>query len=451
MGLLDITLPSMGEGITDATVIKWLVEEGEEVEKDQPVVEIATDKVDSEITAPEDGILSNIIAKEGDVPKVGETLARLETDKAEVENTIPKKEPEYVEVSKSIQQKEEGLKKQMESEREVVREAESNIEMPLFKKELSKVYISPFIRQMAKENKISLKELSSIKGSGAEGRIVKEDLLEFLNKKSKTSNGKASVFDANKSVLGKNGSTNGNGEPANGRFEIIEMDRMRKLIAQHMVQSVQISPHVTSFAEADITELVIWRNKWKNKFVEKYGQRLTFTTLFIEAINKSIKDYPLINSSVDGDKIIIKKDINIGMATALTNGNLIVPVIKNADMLTLQGLAGKVNELADRARKNKLSPVEVKGGTFTITNIGSFGNTTGTPIINQPEVAILAVGSIIRKPAVVKTEHGESIGIRDIVILSLTYDHRVIDGSLGGLFLKRISEYLENFDTSREI
>ena len=448
MGLLEITLPAMGEGITDATVIKWLVEEGEQVEKDQPVVEIATDKVDSEITAPEDGILKNIIAREGDIPKVGELLAELETDK--VEDKVSGKNT-FVEVPKSIEEKEEGLKKQIVHETEVALNVESKFEIPTYKKDLSKKFISPFIRHMAKENNISLKELSSIKGTGADGKIVRDDLLAFLKSKTKSGNGKSLTGEFEGSIANKNGSANGNGGPANGRIEIVEMDRMRKLIAQHMIHSVQTSPHVTSFAEADITELVIWRNKWKNKFVEKHNQRLTFTPLFIEAINKSIKDYPLINSSVDGDKILIKKDINIGMATALTNGNLIVPVIKNADMLTLQGLAGKVNELADRARKNKLSPLEVKGGTFTITNIGSFGNTTGTPIINQPEVAILAVGSIVRKPAVVKTEYGESIGIRDMITLSLTYDHRVIDGSLGGLFLKRISEYLENFDTSREI
>ncbi len=458
MTTIEVILPAMGEGITDAKITRWLVEEGDIVEEDQPLVEIATDKVDSEIPAPAAGTIKKIISKEGEIPRIGEVLAVVATD-AEV--PMDEADQEYVQ---------DGIPEQKETKYE---NEESNVpeETPVFKQpspvlsnkikiELQDRYISPFIRNLAKTNNISLEELSAVPGSGANGRLTKHDVLDYINRRLTSTAGQNSSQFSNRgnqhypspefqSSTAKPEKNNGSSE--NPRVEIIEMDRMRKLIAEHMVKSVLTSPHVTSFVEADLTNLVQWRNSVKKAFAEKYNEKLTYTPLIIEAVSKALKDYPLINVSVDQDKILVKKDINVGMATALTNGNLIVPVIKNADQLTLPGLATEVNDLAKRARENKLKPSEIKNGTFSITNLGSFGNVSGTPIINQPEVAILAAGAILRKPAVVKTNHGESIGIRDIMILSLTYDHRVVDGSLGGLFLKRVSEYLENFDIKREI
>jgi 2-oxoglutarate dehydrogenase E2 component (dihydrolipoamide succinyltransferase) len=456
MTTVEVILPAMGEGITDATITKWLVEEGDTVEEDQPLVEIATDKVDSEIPAPASGTIKKIMSKEGEIPKVGEVLAVITADK-EVDE--PDQPPADVE---NLQDNEEEIQPHPEMEQpeeEIIYEQPNPVLSNKIKFSLQNRYISPFIRNLAKANNISIEELSNIPGSGANGTLTKHDVLDYMNRRltsgishnetgEPSSMGHYPAMEVHTSS-GKTKKSNGSSE--NPRVEIIEMDRMRKLIAEHMVKSVLTSPHVTSFVEADLTNLVQWRNQMKGEFLEKYQEKLTYTPLLIEAVAKALKDFPLINVSVDQDKILVKKDINVGMATALTNGNLIVPVIKNADQLTLQGLAAEVNDLAKRARENKLKPAEVKGGTFSITNLGSFGNISGTPIINQPEVAILAAGAILRKPAVVKTEHGESIGIRDIMILSLTYDHRVVDGSLGGIFLKRVAEYLENFDVTRKI
>lgn len=457
MTTVEVILPAMGEGITDANITRWLVEEGDKVEEDQPLVEIATDKVDSEIPSPAAGIIKKIISKEGDVPKIGEVLAIIATgtDALDEESGQEEEQPSATENNENRVE----LSESEQMEDEPVLELPDPLMSNQIKHELQKKYISPFIRNIAKANNISIEELSTIPGSGANGRITKNDVLNYMNKRLTSTLGKSASKTTSKvgqypSLGVKHSSARpekGNGFSENPRIEIIEMDRMRKLIAEHMVKSVLTSPHVTSFVEADLTNLVQWRNSVKKQFQEKYKEKLTYTPLIIEAVSKALKDYPLINVSVDQDKILVKKDINVGMATALTNGNLIVPVIKNADQMTLPGLAAAVNDLAKRARDNKLKPAEIKNGTFSITNLGSFGNISGTPIINQPEVAILAAGAILRKPAVVKTVYGESIGIRDIMILSLTYDHRVVDGSLGGMFLKRVAEYLENFDVDREI
>ncbi len=456
---MEILLPAMGEGITDATITKWLVNEGAEVEADQPMVEIATDKVDSEIPAPEAGVLKKIFAKEGDVPKVGEVIALLEVAGEEHTETTAVSEPDQTTTTEELREETVTDKAYQDESTPAPSEPQPAIQNRVieeYKSALKDKFISPYIRNLAKANNISLKELVHIQGTGSNKRLTKHDILNYLNQR--TSKPAIEQFDVPSNDVKalieekrREKKPGANGESGHARYEIVEMDRMRKLIAQHMVQSVQTSPHVTSFAEADLTNLVRWRNSKKQEFQQKYNQKLTLTTLFIDAITRALKDFPMINVSVDEDKIIVKKDINIGMATALTNGNLIVPVIKNADQLTLQGIAAVVNDLAERARLNKLRPEEIRGGTFTLTNVGTFGNITGTPIINQPEVAIMAAGSITRKPAVVKTPQGESIGIRDMIILSLTYDHRVVDGSLGGSFLKRVADYLEDFDVKRDI
>lgn len=463
MTTIEVTLPTMGEGITDATITKWLVSEGDTVEEDQPLVEIATDKVDSEVPAPVSGTVKKIICQEGEIPKIGEVLVVISTDEAvEYPEHEKHEEPENEEFTEQAQETEGEDNLVMEPEDTLPSEhAEVTVENQ-HKNRLKNQYISPYIRNLAKANNITLDELATIEGSGLNGTLTKHDMLNYMNtrlyrtmKKEKPEKEKPAPKAGHYAVLDPGvyppTEKKKNGSPDYGRVEIIEMDRMRKLIAENMVRSVLTSPHVTSFVEADLTNLVQWRNTIKQKFINKYNEKLTYTPLIIEAVTKALKDYPLINASVENDKILVKKDINIGMATALTNGNLIVPVIKNADQLSLEGLASSVNDLAERARKNQLKPHEIKHGTFTITNLGPFGNVSGTPIINQPEVAILAAGAILRKPAVVKTGHGETLGIRDIMILSLTYDHRLVDGSLGGMFLKRVAEHLENFDVTRKV
>lgn len=441
MAKIDILIPAMGEGITEATITQFLKKIGDSVEEEDSIMEIATDKVDSEITAPQSGTLIQFLFEEGDTPKVGDVVAILATEGEEAEQ-IEKTEKLPQEKTEAIQKKEPAIDP-------------STIEvdtLQISSKTEKENFLSPLVRSIAQSENISSQELNQIQGSAEAGRITKSDLLKYIENK-KTQPNKVSISEpaiappeslptntavSHKSYEGEN-------------VEIIEMDRMRKLIAQYMLKSKQVSPHVTSFIDVDVTGLVHWRNRVKADFLKKQGQKLTFTPLFVEAVSKALQDYPMVNVSVDGDRIIRKKFINIGMATALPSGNLIVPVIKAADKLNLIGITTKVNDLAERARSSKLQADEIKGSTFTITNLGAFGSTTGTPIINQPEVAILAVGAIKKKPAVIESPEGDSIGIRHIMVLSLSYDHRVVDGALGGMFLKRIAENLENFDTSRSI
>jgi 2-oxoglutarate dehydrogenase E2 component (dihydrolipoamide succinyltransferase) len=434
MAKIDILIPAMGEGITEATIIQFLKKVGDYVEEEDSILEIATDKVDSEITAPQSGTLVQFLFEEGDTPKVGDVVAILategeEVDEAETSENLPlPEEIKPIEEPKNLPSTAEVETLEMSSETE------------------TESFLSPLVRSMAQSENITSQELNQIEGSGENGRITKSDLLNYLESKKVSPEPvkipsiveTADPLASHKSYEGEN-------------VEIIEMDRMRKLIAQYMLKSKQVSPHVTSFIDVDVTGLVQWRNRVKDDFFKKQGQKLTFTPLFVEAVSKALQDYPMVNISVDGDRIIRKKFINIGMATALPSGNLIVPVIKAADKLNLVGITAKVNDLADRARNNKLQADEIKGSTFTLTNLGAFGSTTGTPIINQPEVAILAVGAIKKKPAVIESPEGDSIGIRHIMVLSLSYDHRVVDGALGGMFLKRIAENLENFDTRRSI
>jgi len=448
MAKIEILLPAMGEGIIEATITKWLVKEGEKVEEDQSLVEVATDKVDSEIPSPEDGVVEKLLFSEDDIPKVGDTIAIINTngsssdESVEVESDkLPEKEE-----SETITEEIPGVDLVENSENE-------SKDVLTISKTPGGKFLSPLVRSIAQKENVSLEELDTINGSGNTGRITKNDILNYIN--TRTSSGVSP--EAQQQVSEKPKSKSVSKPEVNkdavysGDYEIVEMDRMRKLIAEHMVHSKHTSPHVTSFIETDVTNMVNWRNKNKERILEKEGVKITFTPIFVEAVVKALKDYPMINVSVDEDKIIKKKNINIGIATALPSGNLIVPVIKNADRLNLVGLAEGVTDLATRARDNKLKPDEIQGGTFTITNFGTFGNTSGTPIINQPQVAILGVGAIEKKPAVIETPTGDAIAIRHKMILSLAYDHRVVDGALGGMFLKRISDYLEGFDFKRNI
>lgn len=421
MAKTEITLPAMGESISEATITQILKKEGDTVVEDEAIFEIATDKVDSEISSTSSGTILKILHEEGDTVAIGEILAIIgdKTDKIETNTTASNKEINYTPIIKQD--------KSIFTKDTKVKEATQGI------------FLSPLVREIIKKEKISNSEVDKIKGTGDSNRITKKDILDFISKKNNNPIiSKPAQQAQEKSYTGEN-------------VEIIEMDRMRKLIAGYMVESKKVSPHVTSFIDVDVTGLVNWRNKIKNKFLDREGVKISFTPIFIEAVSKALKDFPLINVSVDGDRIIRKKNINIGMATALPSGNLIVPVIKNADEKNLLGLAKAVNDLAIRGRENKLKPDEIQGGTFTITNLGNFGSITGTPIINQPEVAILAIGAIKKKPAVIETPLGDTIGIRHIMILSLAYDHRVVDGALGGMFLKRIAENLENINEEKEI
>jgi len=429
MAKIELILPAMGEGIIDATITKWLVAEGDSVSEDDPICEVATDKVDTEIPAPKDCVIEKFMFAEGDTPSVGSIIAILRdsnTDEAIVDNpkteVVNTQEIEKPDVSESVKS--------------------SFIE----NRTPSGKFLSPLVRSMASKNDILVSELELVNGTGVNGRITKDDLLIYIDSKnSVVANIKPEIIEDKPSVPPVNTIS------SSSNVEIIEMDRMRKLIADHMVESKRIAPHVTSFVEVDVTALVNWRNKVKDKILQSEGQKITFMSPILECTTKAIKDFPLINSSVDGDKIIRKKDINIGMATALPSGNLIVPVIKNCDRQSLLGLTANVNELADKARNNKLKPDDIQGGTFTITNVGSFGNITGTPIINQPQVAILAIGAIIKKSTVIETPEGDTIGIRSKMVLALSYDHRVVDGALGGMFLKRVGDYIEQWDSNRNI
>ncbi len=448
MAQFDLVMPKMGESVAEATIIKWVKNEGDKIAIDENVLEIATDKVDSEIPSPFEGTLIKKLFKEGDVVQVGTTIAVISSDADGAVNVPATSSPQVTETIKS-------------TATPVTLQNNNNAVLADYSK--SDRFYSPLVKNIAKQEGISVQELEAITGTGKDGRVTKADILSYIPNKGKTIElPKPESREVNPQAVktSQNGNTttgSSTGITINkpavslmGGDEIIEMDRMRKLIADHMVMSKHVSPHVTSFVEADVTNIVQWRDKIKSSFEKREGEKITFTPVFIEAVVKAIKDFPMINVSVDGHNIIKRKSINIGMAAALPSGNLIVPVIKNADEKNLVGLTKSVNDLATRARANKLSPDEIQGGTFTLTNVGGFGNVMGTPIINQPQVAILATGSIKKKPAVIETPQGDLIGIRHLMFLSLSYDHRVVDGSLGGSFLRRVADYLENFDINRQ-
>ena len=453
MAQYELLLPKMGESVAEATIIKWVKQPGDMIEADESVLEIATDKVDSEVPSPVAGKLVKTLFSEDEVVQVGAVIAIIETDANANINSEPVEEYKTEATATEEIPGTEQLSPAAEKAQSQVNYGSS-----------SRFY-SPLVKSIAAEEGINLDDLGQVKGSGAEGRVTKQDILEFVKQRATFSEELQPEVQSPTAEAAPQQKTqevrSEKPQPAvspvspvvsvGGGDEIIEMDRMRKLIADHMVMSKQNSPHVTSFVEADVTNLVKWRERVKGNFEKREGEKITFTPIFIEAVAKAIKDLPMINVSVSGTQIIKKRDINIGMAAALPSGNLIVPVIKSADQLNLVGLTKSVNDLAKRARQSKLKPDETQGGTFTITNVGTFGNVMGTPIINQPQVAILAVGAIKKKPAVIETEYGDVIAIRHMMFLSLSYDHRVVDGALGGSFVRKVADYLEAWDTNREI
>jgi 2-oxoglutarate dehydrogenase E2 component (dihydrolipoamide succinyltransferase) len=427
MARMNIILPAMGEGVIEATINKWLVNAGSNVSEDEPLVEVATDKVDSEIPAPSGGTLVEIKAAEGTVVKVGEIIAVLEDNR--------EKQPEEVE---KIEKEVERIRETINTAREEKKE-ETLVSREMKSRTPSGKFLTPLVRSIAAREDINYDELDRLTGSGMDGRITRDDVLRFVEERKNTGE---KIEKPSEPVMHAVPAEKQTGD------EIVEMDRVRKLIADHMVMSKRPSAHVTSFIDADVTKVVNWRNSVKDHFLAAKGQKLTLTPIFIDAAARALHDFPMLNISVDGNNIIKKKNINIGMATALPDGNLIVPVIKNANEKNLTGLALSVNDLAERARANRLKPDEITGGTFTITNFGSYNNLSGTPIINQPQVAILGTGAVRKIPAVVETPDGDVIAIRQIMILSLSYDHRVIDGALAGKFLNRVKEILENYTDS---
>ena len=449
MSVVDLVMPKLGESIMEATILKWHKKPGDAIKQDETVLDIATDKVDSEVPSTAEGVIESILFNENDVVPIGTVIARIRVGaNAAVSNNqtaAPVNQPQYEEarVVEEIPYQPTQSAQSNQSPKSAIR------------------FYSPLVLNIAQQEGISMAELENIPGTGQEGRVSKKDILMYVANKG--TNHEPQPTSQAHSIEDPFVSRNANNEIAiaqssqltthsySGNVEVIEMDRMRKLIAKHMVDSKHTSPHVTSFAECDVTNLVLWREKVKKEFEKREGEKITYTPLFIEAIVKCIKKYPWLSSSVDGDKIIVKKDLNIGMATALPNGNLIVPVIKHADQLNLVGLTKQVNNLANAARTGKLRPDDTTGGTFTLTNVGTFGSIMGTPIINQPQVAIMAVGAIKKRPMVIETPQGDSIAIRHMMYISLSYDHRIIDGALGSTFLNAVSKELENFDSNRSI
>lgn len=417
MAKVEILMPSMGESIFECTVLKWLVDEGDHVEIDDMILEVATDKIDTEIGSSHKGVITKFFVKDGDVALIGKPICEIDTDIDTVVTKFTEKikivEDEYVE--------------------QIAKSFEEVVASPSVVASSNTKFYSPLVLNIAKKENISQAELDNIKGTGFEKRVTKDDILNYLNSKKEPK-----TFFSEAPVISHT-----------GEDQIVEMDRMRKMISQRMLESKAISPHVTSFMETDMTAVVNWRLRIKDSFTKEFKENLTYTPILIEAVAHAIKKYPGINIQVSGDNIIYKKDINIGMAVALPNGNLIVPVIHQADKYSLSQLAVKVNDLAKRARNNQLKPEELSGGTYTITNIGTFGNLSGTPIIMQPQVAIMAFGVIRKLPSVIETPDGDLIGIRQKMVISHSFDHRVVDGSLGGMFLKEVSDFFENFDTKR--
>lgn len=432
MANVELIMPKLGESVMEATILKWTKKPGDAIALDETVLEIATDKVDTEVPSPVAGFLAQILFPEGETVAIGKAIAIISTEAG----AAVKPSPAVAEAPAAVAKPEPVAA--------VAATGNGQVEATRF--------YSPLVRNIAKAESIDMAELETLTGSGKEGRVTKEDILAYVEKRKSGAlvspppaavapvAAKAPVAIPSGPVVDKS-----------GNVEIIEMDRMRRLIADHMVMSKHVSPHVTSFVEADVTNLVLWRNRIKAEFQKKYGENITFTPVFLEAVAKALRDFPMVNVSVDGTSIVKRLDINLGMAAALPTGNLIVPVIRNADQLNLVGLTKTVNDLANRARKNQLKPDEIQGGTFTVTNVGSFGNVMGTPIINQPQAAIMATGAIRKKPAVLETEAGDVIAIRHMMFLSLSYDHRVVDGMLGGSFLRRVGDYLEAFDLNRAI
>ncbi|HEY5461754.1 MAG TPA: dihydrolipoamide acetyltransferase family protein [Hanamia sp.] len=440
MSLVDLIMPKLGESIMEATILKWHKKPGDKVAMDETVLDIATDKVDSEVPSTDEGTIAEILYNENDVVPIGKVIARIDTN------------GEY---SENMTYRESAAPQPQHEEADVVEEVPYQ---PEEKRSMNNGgagirFYSPLVLNIAASEGISMSELENIEGTGQDGRVSKKDIMSYLENRKNAPHQKSQQTHQAEQQVNETPATISRSDYSptvyTGNVEIIEMDRMRKMIAKHMIDSQNTSAHVTSFTECDVTNLVLWREKVKKDFEKREGEKITFTPLFLEAIVKCIKKYPLINSSVDGDKIIIKKDINIGMATAMPNGNLIVPVIKNSDQLNLTGLTKQVNGLANAARNNKLKPDDTAGGTFTLTNVGTFGSIMGTPIINQPQVAILAVGAIKKRPVVIETEQGDSIAIRYMMYLSLSYDHRIIDGAYGSTFLNAIGKELENFDGKR--
>ena len=431
MAKFELKLPKMGESVAEATITNWLKNVGDNVNVDETILEVATDKVDSEVPSEVNGTLIEILFNVNDVVKVGQTIAIIEVEGADVENT------------------EAIITEQTKQAADIIENTiQTSVQQTLNSFENSDKFYSPLVKNIAKAENISINELDAISGSGKDGRVTKDDILTYVKNRSEQPIQKAVVTPTTNII-----------QPAkqvapisvNGADEIIEMDRMRKLIAHHMIESLHTSAHVQSVIEVDVTNIVKWRDKVKNAFEKQEGEKLTFTPIFMEAVAKALRDFPMMNISVEGDYIIKKRNINLGMAAALPTGNLIVPVIKNADQLNLVGMAKAVNDLADRARKGKLKPDDTQGGTFTVTNIGSFGSVFGTPIINQPQVGILALGAIRKVPAVIETPEGDFIGIRQKMFLTHSYDHRVVDGALGGQFVQRVAQILEAWDINREI
>lgn len=452
MAEFELIMPKMGESVAEATITRWLKEEGESIDLEESVLEIATDKVDSEVPSPVEGILKKKLFNVDDVVQVGTAIAIIEiagestgTAPAAATESAPAATPQQAAVQAQ----------------EVVETAQAIVggTMDIPSRTSEGRFYSPLVRSIAQEEGVSLEELDKINGTGNEGRVSKADLLNYLKTRGTAAASASPAAPAAASTPKPSESSRTTPAPQPKAApavalrpgdEIIEMDRMRRIIAENMLLSKQTSPHVTSFVEADVTNIVMWRDKVKNEFLKQEGEKLTFTPIFIEAIVKAIRDFPMINISVDGNNIIKRKDINIGMATALPSGNLIVPVIKNADQLNLVGITKRVNDLANRARNNKLNSDDIQGGSYSISNVGSFGNLMGTPIIPQPQVAIMAVGAIKKKPVVLETPQGDVIAVRHMMFLSHSYDHRVVDGALGGMFVRRVADYLEQFDINRE-
>lgn len=465
MALIQMVMPKMGESIMEGTVLNWIKKVGDRIEQDEAVLEVATDKVDTEVPATHAGVLKEILVKEGDVVPVGAPIAVISTGGDEAVASAPAAAPAPAAAQ--------PVPAEVAAPAAAV--PASGGSFALMDQPISGRFYSPLVMNMAKEEGIAMTELERIPGTGQDQRVTKKDIMAYLQHRK--GNGHAQpataapvapqpvaqpaaqpaaqpVAQPAAAPVAASAAPAPVSKPAksySGSADIIEMDRMRKMIAGRMVESKRISPHVTSFVEADVTNIVYWRNRVKNEFQKREGDSITYTPIFIEAVAKALRDYPMVNASVDGDHIIVKKNINIGMAVALPSGNLIVPVIHNADQYNLVGLTKKVNDLARRARENKLTPDDLQDGTYTVSNVGSFGNVMGTPIIMQPQVGILALGAIVKKPAVIETPLGDTIGIRHLMFLSHSYDHRIVDGSLGGMFVRRVADYLEAFDLQRKL
>lgn len=437
MAQFELIMPKMGESIIEATILRWVKQVGDSIDIDETIAEIATDKVDSEVPSPIGGTIAKILFQENDTVPVGAIIALIDTAaNGAIEQSAPKEAVASSNGQAAIAEVEATL-------------SPSILESATIGKVDTARFYSPLVRNIAQQENITVQELEAIEGSGLQGRVTKRDVLAYIDNRQKQPAAPAPSAKPTAAPITSSVPASSNGQ--SGNVEIVEMDRMRRLIADHMVMSKQTSPHVTSFVEADVTELVKWREKVKGEYLKRYNEKITFTPIFVEAVAKAIRDYPLVNVSVEGNTIVVKKDINIGMAAALPSGNLIVPVIRHADQHNLAGLTKMVNDLANRARNNQLKPEDIQGGTFTLTNVGTFGNVMGTPIINQPQAAILATGAIRKKPAVIETEYGDLIAVRQMMFLSLSYDHRVVDGFLGGSFLRRVADYLEGFDPSRMV